>query len=341
MNYHKFYRTKYSSMAVAAAILAALSAGTYFYKTASPTENKVVMAEIKKANNHTPYNVLNGGLAQLDGDKIYYKKFNLETAKWCLYEMDTDGTSNKEIYQDVGNFLNIKDGIMYYSINYDTDGLNRIYKTSLDGTQKITLAEDSSFYFTDVQIVGDYIYYLRNSFNKEKLAGKASICRMKLDGSEKTELVCVDNIIDNLNVTDNGIYFVNYKHKKLAGDYCYGEDKDFNVYKTDLDGKNQTCILKNGDAHIDSLVVSDDSLYYIEATGQGLNSISKIYKTNIDGNDKKFIADGCSINIDDNYIYYINHNEVHKVNKSTLENTLVTQFSGYGNINIAGDYILV
>jgi len=110
----------------------------------------------------------------IEGDKIYYLRMQNEQETGVqLWRMETDGTQQVKLMQEVACAIDYDENWIYYidADNYD------IYKASTNGsdTQKIIECDGGDF----IKVLGEWIYYSEDGQN-------AGIYRMKKDGSNNT-----------------------------------------------------------------------------------------------------------------------------------------------------------
>lgn len=165
------------------------------------------------------------------GDTIYYCVANDGDA---IYSIRTDGSQRTKLTSDRCEFVSAQNGWIYYGSDSESEGL---YKMRTDGSEKTRVAsiltkypyvcddwiyyvskrdngtlwriptkggepqrivESFVYYYT---ISGDWVYYLTDADR-----GGLTICKMRMDGSEKNEIYFVDGKISTFNVADNYLY---------------------------------------------------------------------------------------------------------------------------------------
>lgn len=194
-----------------------------------------------------------------------------------------------------GNISNLgsvcyKDGVTYYQ-NSD-DGFS-IYKD--DGKSEPVKLNSGASYF--INVMGDYVYYVLEDSDFH-------IYRMKLDGSENTDIVKQSAYY--MTVYGDKIYYVDY-----------GDSQ--NIYRADLDGKNAEKIVQSTCYYP---IIAEGMLYYVDYSRDG-----KIVRANLDGTSPEVIDEdnpivAAYLNYDKGKLYYTN--AVTDINKgSGYENSLM------------------
>lgn len=276
----------------------------------------------------TSENIFNNGSCAIQGDRIYFcnsydggtlysiktdgsdmRKLNDEWTQWFnvsgsmiyfqngsgrICAMNTDGSGQQKLNDDNSANINVVDGRIYYS---NTDDGFKLYSMNIDGSDRKKLKDDCPLY---MNVVGDRIYY-SDQLNGSDAKGIYSV---KTDGSEKTKLS--DHSPFQIVVTDGWIYYNNqdddYKlyvmrtdgsdRHKLIDDYApemnvvsdwiyYVKGDEWKTYRVKTDGTERQLL---SDDHAEWFAIRGDLIYYT-ITG------AKIYSMNIDGSDKKVLAD--------------------------------------------------
>ena len=124
-------------------------------------ESKEILQEVR-----TDYMVV-------DGDYIYYQGYH----DHYVYRMKTDGTEHELIFEKpiLWNF-NVASGWLYYTDREEVI----LCRVRVDGTDSQKLTSD---WAKDINVVGDWIFYLKNSKAEEATYGIDIYCRVKTDGS--------------------------------------------------------------------------------------------------------------------------------------------------------------
>ena len=152
----------------------------------------------------------------------------------------------KVVGNTIGNIRNygyaVKDGdwIYYVSPNKETTkvGIYKIKEGDLEQKTKEELIMDS-WDVLSLNVSGNYLYFIGISQNPHSQSDAIDnkIYRMKKDGSDLQ--IINDNELDNdcyeIYVVDNSIYYIG---------------TDYNVYKTDLNGRHKEVVLENGTGYL-------------------------------------------------------------------------------------------
>ena len=155
-------------------------------------------------------------------DKLYYIGEDE-----CIYYMDLDGNNITKLNDNASGYIGITEDYIFFNKIIETDEesdddtTNYVtYMMNLDGTEEHAIIEGEKLY--NINVVGDYIYYINSS---------RYIFKVKLDGTENTMIS--SETAYNLNVTEDGIFYFNYY---TVDDETVGVA----IYKMDLDGSNLT-----------------------------------------------------------------------------------------------------
>lgn len=176
----------------------------------------------------------------VSGDWIYYPLKSGE-----IYRVKTDGTEKSKIAQidDFNGSMTVSDDWIYYE-----DG-NDLFRMKTDGTGDERISERVWIH----EIKDGWIYYGEES-DKGEIVGAY---KMKLDGSEKSELV-------------EGNFVA------IDGDWMYyGKEDGF--FRAKLNGSSEEKL--NDEEMFTICEIDDKYIYYIEYSGAA-------YRINLDGSDK-------------------------------------------------------
>ncbi|MCJ7806372.1 MAG: DUF5050 domain-containing protein, partial [Clostridia bacterium] len=116
------------------------------------TEPEVIL--IVNSEGNTAGNLVNGGLATVQGDWIYFRS----NEGGSLYKGNlASGGGAKIVSTDAAWFINVSGDWVYYS-NRDDD--NRLYMIKTDGSDRTALTEGGAWFVT---LVNDWIYYINEA----------------------------------------------------------------------------------------------------------------------------------------------------------------------------------
>ncbi len=184
-------------------------------------------------------------------DRIYYIGTD-----YNIYYMDLNGSNRTQVNRNRSGFLGISDKyILYNDYPIATNVAEREANASQDSEQYITYIMDidgnniSTFNgdrLYSVNVVGDYIYYTDSDKN---------ICKVKADGSEKQVLIYTSAY--NLNVSNNRIYYLNYKDEA-------NNDYTVSIFSCKLDG-NDNKPIHDMEAYSQFLDIVNNSALYIDS----------------------------------------------------------------------------
>ena len=217
---------------------------------------------------NTANNLVNYGVATMQGDWIYY----INTNGTKIRKMRADGTEKSDVLSVTGaQSLNVI-GEWVYFIN-GSDNL-RPYKVKTDGTGLTKLCDDSA---EELIATKDWIYY--NDISNAKIR------RMKTDGSSNTI------------IADNAYYCsFNYLNHTI---YYSDSTKSNMLCKKKADGSDTAVAINSVDTYLTNLIGnviyfsaggSDSSFYKVGTGGEGQTRICTIGNT--------------AFNISGNYIYF-------------------------------------
>jgi hypothetical protein len=167
-----------------------------------------------------------------------------------------------------GGLFAIQENWIYYS-DRNSDSL---YKSRIDGSEKIKLSDDS---VDEINVVGDWVYYRNQSSSVWR-----SIYKIRTDGTMRTQI--------NHEQSD---------HITVVGDWIYYRNADdgFSLYKIKTDGTELT---KLSEEKFHGLDIEGDWIYFASMEDEG----RKLYRIQTDGTEKTPISD--------NYAYRHSVNEI-------------------------------
>jgi len=241
-----------------------------------------------------------------------------------------------------------KDGWIYYC-NPDGDGSyvvrDGLFKKKVDGTDKQLLSANLAY---EINIVGNYIYYIsgdpgpiykihKNGGTPQKLEGKRSNNLIVLDDtvfyrSGKTLFKMRTNGSNKRKINDDTLEFSIYDNAI----YLTGNDSH-HLYRIDFDGNNMQ---KLSDDYALDLNIADGWIYYVNFNDP------KIYKMKIDGTEKALVcADKAwNVNLHEGVLYYRGMPSpldmgIYKINVDGTGKKLIVK-GNIGSPNIISDFII-
>ena len=177
-------------------------------------------------------------------DKLYY----IGTDE-CIYYMDLDGSNRTKLNDNASGYIGITEDYIFFNkiIENEDESDDTIdyvtYMMNIDGSNEHAIIEGEKLY--DINLVGDYIYYItKNRY----------ISKVKIDGTENTMLS--DETAYNMIVTEEGIFYYNYYKVD-------GSNAGVALYKMDLDGENLTELTRL-ESSSESLCEFDDWLFFLD-----------------------------------------------------------------------------
>ncbi len=155
------------------------------------------------------------------------------------------------------------------------------YKMKIDGSSKTQITQITQNWFTDLNFIGNWIYYSSNY-----------IYKINIDGTGLKK-VCNDEAL-YIRVVGDWIYYVNLSDNSK-------------LYKIRTSGLDRT---KISDDTVNNFVVSDGWIYYINNSDRGT-----FYRITTDGTGKSQMSSeyAAYINISDGWVYYTPNNQIYKM----------------------------
>lgn len=244
-------------------------------------------------------------------------------------------------------FSAAKNGWIYYSEFKNNNSV--IYKTN--GSEKSQLLYENQANILFLNVVDGWIYYNKGDLSKRDSKGypvQSIICKMKTDGSGKTEIATTETL-NHLSVVDGWIYYSYINSGKyivsrmktdgsekadvlnsdklildfnVDGRYMYYLEVDnstqaISIYKQEIGSNDKIELLKEDKLELLDLNVTGDYIYYSKADKQ--TKAATIYRMKTDGSSEKEISkeDACawsSLNVTDDWIYYMIDNQTGQTN---------------------------
>lgn len=265
---------------------------------------------IPNKEGNTIANIRNYGYTATQGEWVYYTAPSEDATSISIYKAKKDGTEKQELVKDTWTVLglNVSGNYIYFIGIFETPVQS---SATLDTTEAV------------IDTLNNNIY------------------RMKTDGTE-LEIINSNEFHDNcyeIYVIDKKIYYIGV---------------DANIYYMDLDGSNKT---KLNDDKTGFLGITKDyiilNLEKKSEENKEENTVDNevpqtnttIYETcimNIDGTDKKTLTGErlYSINVVDEYIYYINADKsIYKIKVDGTDKTLISDKVIAYNLNVTKDKI--
>ena len=169
----------------------------------------------------------------LDG-WIYY--INLDDCNY-IYKVDTEGNNNQRISEIQTAFLYVQDDTIYANSVFAEFNSN-VYVMDLDGDNTRLLVDQRVHRF---YVHGEYIYYTYQVPEDQN----EHIGRMRLDGSEQSEIANFWGQVDWIAVYNEHVYYISsindlYKmglsgqDRKKVTDLASYDGSDYNIYKNEI-----------------------------------------------------------------------------------------------------------
>jgi hypothetical protein len=181
---------------------------TFGYELCKMKIDGTEQTKLSFLNSYTCLNIID--------DWIYYTGAD----NW-VYKIRTDGTDITKIIPEIwGNNLHIADSWIYYT------GSNSINKVRIDDTEHIEIYLGFQPLVLNIPDDG-WIYFIETDNNEEP---KYNICKIRTDGTEKTELFPYNRSTGNiffLNVVGDWFYFREGEYYEYG--YLYRVKKDGSI----------------------------------------------------------------------------------------------------------------
>lgn len=216
-------------------------------------------------------NIVNGGLVASSGGWVYYRS---EADGWKLYKSLPDGSEKVKICDDMPSEINVVDEYVYYA-NF-SDGLS-LYRIKADGTGRAKLFDG---WAESLNIVDGWAYFARRA----DAATGNRICKMRLDGSELTELA--DVYAGELSAGEDAIFFTAFN------------DSTHVIHRMNRDGAGVEPLNR---VYSHFVNVQDGWLYFWNVES------GRVHKMKTDGTESKSVNAEMSdyVNVDGEWIYYV------------------------------------
>lgn len=205
-------------------------------------------------------------IIDVSNDWIYYIEFVDDTSA-LLYKMKTDGSEKTKVISDTfanSPYIQIVGDYIYFM--NDTD-LSTLYRTKLDGTERVKLADTA----TSAEVKDNEVFYIGDNENLFMLS----------NGSKQTKLS--NDRVSNFDTKGDWVYYVNYTESQA-------------LYRVKKDGTGNQNI--TGD-YVWLFKINGETIYYINWND------GKLYSMGLDGANKKEITSKCSITDDSSQFEFI------------------------------------
>ena len=198
---------------------------------------------------------------------------------------------------------------IYYSGESDGFGalFMKLFKFDTVNKTRLKLNDDSA---TNINIVGNWLYYCNLSECKIGPGGYCNVYKIKLDGSMRTKLNDINSFF--INVVGDWIYFNN----KNAGEQ---------LWKAKTDGTN---LFKLSEEPSYNINIIGDWIYYCSG--------DKILKIKTDGSNRKILASEKvkKMVVDSDWIYFVNQGDGNKLYKIKTNGTNKSKVNNDNTVNI-------
>jgi len=270
-----------------------------------PDATEEVEVIVANFEGNTTGNLVNGGLAAVQGNWIYFR--SNEGGSLYRGNLVDSGSGARIIGTDAAWFINVSGDFIFYS---NRDDNNRLYRIKIDGSDRLALTDGGAWFVT---LVDGWIYYVSED-------DEYRIYKINIDGSGRIRIS--DDTAWFINVVDEWIYYIN-------------RSKEDTIYRIKTDASENTQIT---DYTACCINVYDDWIYHSNE-----NDGSKLYKIRPDGSDGTALTDHPAwfINVTDNWIYYVNEEDAFTVHKMGLDGSgrikLTSEPARY--INVIGNWL--
>ena len=248
-------------------------------------------------------NIINGGLAAMQGDWIYFRSNEAGSLK----AGKLDGSGAKIISADSAWFINVSGEWVYYS---NRDDQNRIYKINIDGSGRTAMSDGGAWFVT---LVDGWLYYLDES-------DEYRVYKVNTEGEGRTRLS--DDTAWFINVDGDWVYYIN----RSDADKVYRVRSDAGAKEQVTDSASCCISMDNG------------WVYYINEADD-----SRLYKMKPDGSESEAINEQPSwfVNASGSWIYYADEDDEFSLNKIRPDGTERVKLASepVRFINVIGDWI--
>jgi hypothetical protein len=277
-------------------------------------------------------NMNNGGFVAINNEYLYCTSWIdniyspddfvvIDNNGGLLYKIDSNTSNILTTIMDYGKNLNIVGNEIYVKNNIE------INKFDLDYNKKVNIVSDGNM-GSQISFDNNWIYYL--SIKKEQqpstpwephppITYECDINKMKIDGNESVKIFSENQLISNIVIGGDCLYYVLdkqiFKINKegtgkvevtkctaqpysltILGNWIYYIDSR-NLYRIKLNGTEQQKI--DGTENINTFNIYKDKVYFV---------CDKIYQMDLEGRNKVEVTDysvgKTAINIIDGWIYY-------------------------------------
>jgi len=207
-------------------------------------------------------NIINGGLAAIQGDWVYYLNSFTHSDGGELIKINIDGSVRQILNDDWPSSINVVDDWIYYSHGPRSEN-GRIYKIRTDGSDREKLNDDSS---DNIVVAGEWIFY-------SNLSDDGKLYRIRTDGSGRQKLN--DDDSKYINVVGDRIYYSN-------------SDDNERLYTMKTDGSGREAIW-GWNFRARYINVVDDRVFFETGryAGGGKFVYSALFVMNLDGSEMK------------------------------------------------------
>lgn len=237
-------------------------------------------------------------------------------------QITNENLAKKDSNIELGGML-ATDGIStFYVKDVDSDFTQSIYRCNNDGTGDVEiLGNEKNIQYDCLNICGDWIYYRKIDRNSKDSNKGESLCKIKKDGTEKTELIS-DLQFRNMQIRGNYIYLEIYSSNEIR----FGKKGFYKIYssnetrfgkkgfyKFNLDGTLSKAIIQdNNSENCYNFDVIGDYAYFLRSYDDGRLGRTSLDRINLDGTNKVQVIDNRNlVNLsfgkimnDGEYIYY-------------------------------------
>lgn len=167
----------------------------------------------------------------------------------CIWYMDLNGKHKTRLNENASGFEAVTEKYILYNMVETKEDSTTTVSYIMDRDGKNSRKINGERLYTPI-INGDFIYYI---------TAERYLHRVKIDGTDDKMLS--SNNVYNLNVTDNGIFYMSYYHDHE------GNVLGVAIYKSDLDGNNTKQLYKLEESST-SLCVLNDWIYYLDSNDE-------------------------------------------------------------------------
>lgn len=291
----------------------------------------ITPARDHKSLGNSSSNIINNGIAAIQGDWIYYRN---EAEFGNLYKIRSDGTGDPiKLNDDNVSFINVVGDYVYYC-NGNLLGGN-ICEINTDGTNRKELSGVNA---TCMQVIGSNIYYAAGG-DPDGVLGTGTIYKMDLNTNKNVSLKLRG---DKFIINNNTIYYYSFHSTVYPSS---------DLYQAQIDGSHNWKTNYNVD-NSSFAISSDNTIYfsflpYVSSPYTDYSTYENLLKWTFGSSETKTLVNNMctSINLNGNFIYYVANQSIYQASLDGENQTVLSSASDnnpiytLSSINVVGDWV--